>query len=1372
MLSMSGRNETEMLEMAFNETDIVVYVQYYRCRDEARQRELDECLHRNLNHPRISRLMLFVEEDAPALPEATRPFSLIPSSERMTYSEWFGWVRRQGKGIALLLNSDIYLDQGLDHLAAVLDQPDVFLALTRYNPGQAGLQLNQFPHWTQDVWGVRADAVLPESLLYASAFPLGFPGCDNRIAHVMWSHGFRVRNPCYHVRSVHLQDNPARAYDKTSDRLYGGVSYVHPSLSIADDSELEFALWTRSLRRPVGMLINQQAIDQGVHQLLHRDQKSAQPFLDQQTFTSFSWQHQTLGSAQLTGASSLPGSEDALFLSMPALLSEGIELELAQPRALEALTLRLPEKAEPGFSLEIELIGDSDQRLQLQAEQALSLRPGGERLFWKAAELGGTSWRRLILRLRGPDTSSVWEEQDGAELVLFAATSDSPSPPNSPAAPTEPAIAAPDDLAAAALGSRTYRWQKRSDCERQIADAEVIRSYGSRFRVLLSDDQILFEDRFWPTVGCIDCHGSPADVRALDDEALFALGFLQPVLEWKPGQIASDKTRPDQILFWQFPCRTEEDALAVHQLLVGPQMEKDSYHIYVGLPWATFIDLGVNESVTSDHYPETLLLSFAKRIEALITQLRQWGRRLRVHSVCQHIFWRDAVAKIKTAGITDLWISHKEKGLDLEQGVSLHSWCLYAVNDRDVERSQGLHYIPVEHRGVFASFSGAHMKHYISDVRLKMAELADLEGYRITIKGMWHFNEIVYNYQVFGDVSKRNAVAGDDVLNYNQLLSQSRFSLCPVGAGPNTLRLWESLAVGAIPVVLSDRHELPDLNRLLPGESLEWDDVLIVHPEEQLDQLDARLRGIDSHELHRRQRLCRRLYEASVAMTCFGHCQRFVKPIPLLQELFKPQQVQVPGMCAAVFSGISQRLPARLALSADGPVELLLHFDQTEQILAVRLTAVGCSLDELDLTISRYLEFNQFQHLPCDVPPQKQQAWIWLPAGEQWWAMGLRLTASWKQQVAGRPEAELQVAVLSEKDAYAREVRRLDHSGRLRAASERNTSRGDDLFDSKHINSGAILSLVDTSLPADSSVQVRQLYPPLPTPRLNLIGEELGQGISMYVHLMNRNANLQRNLSNWLSQDLDELILLDWSSSSPVAALPGVFDDPRVRVVRVQEQSRFIRTVAQNLASRLCRHQRIFKCDSDVEFKGDFFAAHPLEPGEFWVGDWHQARDANERHLHGETYYFLPDFLAVGGYDERIKSYGQDDTNLKDRMLLAGMTKKVFDYDMMEHQHHDQVVRAQGSHGLHPMVATYANRVMTSRTPLWNAESTGSVFELQEASDRYLEFRVTSQPQPATEDAHVLEAMQRIARWYVSDDEVRQMSAEQMNALIWDRQVD
>ena len=44
---------------------------------------------------------------------------------------------------------------------------------------------------------------------------------------------------------------------------------------------------------------------------------------------------------------------------------------------------------------------------------------------------------------------------------------------------------------------------------------------------------------------------------------------------------------------------------------------------------------------------------------------------------------------------------------------------------------------------------------------------------------------------------------------YNDYLLKSVFSLCPSGSGPNSIRLWESLGIGTIPVVLADTLDLP-----------------------------------------------------------------------------------------------------------------------------------------------------------------------------------------------------------------------------------------------------------------------------------------------------------------------------------------------------------------------------------------------------------------------------------------------------------------------------------------------------------------------------------------------------------------------------------
>jgi hypothetical protein len=834
--------------------DLTLYAQTYRASTQGRQQELNECLRRNLNHPGIRKVVLFKESDAPPLPEATVELEVVESNERITYAEWFRWVKRQGSGIGLLLNADIYLDEGLEHLAATFDSPESFLALTRYNPGHAGFHLNDYPHWTQDVWGVRADAELPESLLYASSFPLGFPGCDNRIAYVMWSHGFRVRNPCYHVRSVHLQASTARHYDKTSDRLYGGVSYVHPSLAPDEDAELEFTLWTRSQQRPAGVLVNQQAIEQGVHQLRHGEAEVAQRFLDQQQFTGLAWVHEAVGSAHLEGDLHPFASEDTVFLPMPALLGDGVSLQLRQPARLEGLSLRLPRRAPAGYQLELQAEGEGEARLVIEGNAAVALKPGGERRFWQPAELKAHSWTRLRLKLLGAAGAPAWRAEEGAELVLFGEegslsqakslnviAEDTPPSPEQPAQPAN----APASPAEPQPGPTAYSWRRRSECTALLEQGEELHRFGNRFRMLRCGDDLVFDDRFWPSVGVSPLAELPCELG--DRQELLLWGFGQPTLELRPGFIANTKRFADDVNFWQYPCRTEGDAFAVHQSLVGPQVNDGVLQLYLGLPWATWID--------RNSWPTGTLQATADRLRKLRQELQQLGLSLKVHSVCQHIRWRKNLHLIKAAGVECLWLSHKPPGEDVLEGVELRAWHLYPVNAREESRRDTLVIKPMAQRPWLASFIGAHMKHYITDVRLRLQELKDLHRFHIQLQDEWHFNPIVYGEQV-GDpgviARKGTQVVQEDTLRYNKVLSDSQFSLCPAGAGPNSLRLWESLAVGANAVILSDQLVLPDLAEISGGRFREWEEIVLFHPEADLASLPERLETMPLEELQQR----------------------------------------------------------------------------------------------------------------------------------------------------------------------------------------------------------------------------------------------------------------------------------------------------------------------------------------------------------------------------------------------------------------------------------------------------------------------------------------------------------------------------------------
>ena len=60
----------------------------------------------------------------------------------------------------------------------------------------------------------------------------------------------------------------------------------------------------------------------------------------------------------------------------------------------------------------------------------------------------------------------------------------------------------------------------------------------------------------------------------------------------------------------------------------------------------------------------------------------------------------------------------------------------------------------------------------------------------------WHF----YSDQKTQNINKDN---------YIELLGNSKYSLCPRGTGPSTIRIWESIAMNSCPLIFSDYLKMP-----------------------------------------------------------------------------------------------------------------------------------------------------------------------------------------------------------------------------------------------------------------------------------------------------------------------------------------------------------------------------------------------------------------------------------------------------------------------------------------------------------------------------------------------------------------------------------
>lgn len=296
-------------------------------------------------------------------------------------------------------------------------------------------------------------------------------------------------------------------------------------------------------------------------------------------------------------------------------------------------------------------------------------------------------------------------------------------------------------------------------------------------------------------------------------------------------------------LFWQYPVITEKTFY---------QQNKDN-ETYIGFPWATIIDKKYDLNV------------IFKLMNSYIRPNVQY------YTCCQHISFRNLIPLFKALNIHTIYTPHKILTEDQLNDIQLRPCPLYAVNIEDNNRNLTFSKCdPLNlNRKLLYSFQGAyHPSWYLTDIRKRIFEMKHPDNCYVNHIGNWHFDNVVYN-KLQNSEYALNETDDDNArtIKYNKLLLDSRYSLCPSGSGPNSIRFWESLAVGSIPVLLADTLELPSHEL--------WDDSIVRIPENKLEELPSILSSI-SEEKEREMRVnCIKLYEyyknnyRNICDTCF-----------------------------------------------------------------------------------------------------------------------------------------------------------------------------------------------------------------------------------------------------------------------------------------------------------------------------------------------------------------------------------------------------------------------------------------------------------------------------------------------------------------------
>lgn len=271
------------------------------------------------------------------------------------------------------------------------------------------------------------------------------------------------------------------------------------------------------------------------------------------------------------------------------------------------------------------------------------------------------------------------------------------------------------------------------------------------------------------------------------------------------------------IIFFSFLIPSTLNSLILHEYLVDlfqKEVVPLEYNIYKLLK-NNLIEKDINYLVM----PWSVLIN-EKKLN-LVPDIKLDGG----FTVCQHISYENIIPILKKIGINVLFTPHVNKVYGDFTVLPLPH---LAINGAK----------PSFKKNIYYSFIGADT--HIS--RKKIFQLRHPLNSVVIQRTEWHFY-----------LKKKNLIKQEfEKKQYQDVLSRSIFSLCPRGTGASTLRFWESLKAGAIPVLIADDMQLP--------KNFNWKRCIIQIPEKNVTDINKILSTINLKKQNELRKNCLQAY--------------------------------------------------------------------------------------------------------------------------------------------------------------------------------------------------------------------------------------------------------------------------------------------------------------------------------------------------------------------------------------------------------------------------------------------------------------------------------------------------------------------------------
>ena len=197
-------------------SNIHLYTTFYPEKTPDRLRELQASLKKNSDNSSINTITVFNEEGDLSSFKSSK-LQIISIEQRPTYQDFINYINANlnPDDILIIANTDIYFDKNIEVLKHI-NLKNTCLALSRWDTADTIKPKLYYRSDSQDVW-VFKGPIKPE---LKADFPLGVPGCDNRLLYLLKEAGYRVLNPAFSIKAFHIHKGQREVVYTAADNLY------------------------------------------------------------------------------------------------------------------------------------------------------------------------------------------------------------------------------------------------------------------------------------------------------------------------------------------------------------------------------------------------------------------------------------------------------------------------------------------------------------------------------------------------------------------------------------------------------------------------------------------------------------------------------------------------------------------------------------------------------------------------------------------------------------------------------------------------------------------------------------------------------------------------------------------------------------------------------------------------------------------------------------------------------------------------------------------------------------------------------------------------------------------------------------------------